>query len=198
MGEPGNHPDLGRRYQREIIDLMNKTFETELPKIQRAVELASSAILAGKKCYCCSVMAHMVPAELGENRVGRPRIFHTAGLKSIETGDFLLTSDANQEVLDLKEQGVTVVGVQNPWVFFAGAPREKMCAAPDTPSIEEVSEFVINTYTPYCEGILQIPEIDVAFLPSGTPTFLHVYWMICAGVTEKLVQQGHPPQVITR
>ena len=197
MGEPGNHPDLGRRYQRDILDLMSKTFETELPKIQRAIELAASTILSGRKCYCCSVMAHMVPAELGEERVGRPRIFNTSGLGSIERGDFLLTSNANQEILDLKEQGITVVGVQNPWVFFAGAPRERMCTAPGTPSIEEVSEFVINTYTPYCEGILHTPEIDVAFLPSGTPTFLHVYWMICAGVTEMLVQQGQPPQVIS-
>ena len=167
MGEPTSHADLGRRYQREILNLMSRTFETELPKIQRAIELAASAILAGRQCYCCSVMAHMVPAELGENRVGRPRIFSTGGLGSIESGDFLLTSDANREILDLREQGVTVVGIQNPWVFFAGAPRERMCTAGDTPSIEEVSEFVINTYTPYCEGILRIAEIDVAFLPSG-------------------------------
>lgn len=207
MTDQENTQDFGLRYLHELRGLMEKTYETELSKIRRAIDLATAAILAGKQCYCRSSMAHMIPAELGDQRVSRPHIFEVSNLKDLAAGDFLLTSAAGKEILALKEKGVIVVGIQNPWVFFEGAPREKMCAAPEidkftdlspeAPSIEEVSEFVINTYTPYSEGILKIPEIDAPVLPTSTPTFLHVYWMICAGVTEKLVQQGRPPQVIT-
>ena len=197
MTERSNDQDLGRRYFHEVTGLMEKTYKTELPKIQRAIELAADTILAGKKCYCRYSMGHMIPDEIGDQRVGGPQIFITTGTETIETGDFLLTSAAGEDILKIKEMGVTVVGIQNPWVLFEGAPREKVNAAPDTPSIEDVSEFVINTYTPYDEGILNIPEIDSAFLPTGNPTFMHIYWMVCSGVAEKLVQGGEVPRVIT-
>lgn len=207
MTERDNEQDFGLRYLHEMRGLMEKTYETELSKIRRAIDLATAVILAGKHCYCRSSMAHMIPVELRDQRVGRPHIFEVSNRPDCAAGDFLLTSAAGKEILALKEKGVIVVGIQNPWVFFQGAPRAKMCAAPEiekftdlspeAPSIEEVSEFVINTYTPYREGLLQIPELEAPVLPTSTPTFLHVYWMICAGVTEKLAQQGRKLQVIT-
>jgi uncharacterized phosphosugar-binding protein len=207
MIEQASKRDFGLCYLREIMGLMRKTYETELAKIQRAIELAAATILAGKKCYCRYSMVHMVPDEMGDRRTGRPHIFDASNLEDIIAGDFLLTGVAGKDILTLKERGVIVVGIQNPWVFFEGAPREKMSAAPEidkftdlspgASSIEDVSEFVINTYTPYTEGILKIPGVDATFLPTSTPTFLHVYWMICAGVTEKLVHHGQIPHVIT-
>ena len=196
MAEQGSREDLGRRYFREVSGLMQRTYETELPKIKRTIELAANTILAGGKCYCRYSLGHMIPDEIGAERAGGPQIFITTGTEAIAAGDFLLTSAAGEDILAIREMGVTVVGIQNPWILFEGAPRDEINAAPDTPSIEDVSEFVINTYTPHTEGILTIPEIDSAFLPTGNPTFMYVYWMVCAGVTEKLVQGGRSPRVI--
>ena len=196
MAEGGCAEDLGRRYFREVRGLMQQAYETELPKIRQAIELAADTILAGRKCYCRYSLGHMIPDEIGEERVGGPQIFVTTGTEAIAAGDFLLTSAAGEDILAIRELGVTVVGVQNPWILFEGAPRDEINAGPDTPSIEDVSEFVINTYTPHTEGILSIPEIDAAFLPTGNPTFMHIYWMVCAGVVEKLVRKGQSPRVI--
>lgn len=187
-----NYGDVFIQKGRETLCAVKST---EMEKIEQAAAKAAATLASGKNIYSEVTIGHMMFQETNNDRIGNPGIFKTLPreasnppevYQAMQPGDFFIANYPHQYCLDAHKRGVYVVGVTSPFV------PDKNSGDYVNPWAEgyfmtQVSDLVIESYTPHSEGLVPIPEIPVApVFPGSELTLSLIYWMLNAELADKI------------
>ena len=108
----------------------------------------------------------------------------------MKKGDFSISNGGGGRGDDLREQGVYVVNLTCNYSKFAKTPPGFL-RSDDRPSVEEVSDLVIDTHVPYYNGLVNAPQIPgFRICPSSGNAMMLVYWACTASLANLIGTKG--------
>lgn len=186
------------QYYYGILDIANGIRDTQLPNIVKAMEKAYELKRKGGTLASHANYGHFSMFAGTRDRPGQPWLLPQCGITpaqeefdALKAGDFLITNRIEAGTVGLREKGVYVVGVTNNYYKFAETPPNGLGAYRMEHSIEELSDMVIDSQTPWNNGLVTAPELPhFKLCPStGIAQFL-VYWACTASLATLIGSKG--------
>lgn len=186
------------QYYDGIMAIARGIRDTQIDTIARAMEKAYEVKRRGGSLYSQVVYGHY-SAHAGSSDIpGQPNLLPQCWLLPTESyydamkeGDFLITDMIDDGVKAARGKGVFVVGVTNNYFKFAQTPPGALIPERMETAIEEVSDLVIDSYTPWYNGLVSAPQItEFKLCPStGIAQYL-VYWSCTASLANLVGTKG--------
>lgn len=185
------------QYYDGIMTIARGIRDTQTGFIAQAMETAYDLIRKGGSAYSHVNYGHYSMFAGSRDRPGQPWVLPVCGITpskqdfdAMKPGDFLITNRIDPGTLEVRERGVYIVGVTNNYFKFYKTPEGGLRPNRMEVSIEEVSDLVIDSYVPWDNGLVTVPEIPFKLCPStGIAQFL-VYWACTASLANLIGTKG--------
>lgn len=195
----GHTLPFGEEYYQKTTDLLRK-IHGDAEIIAGVAQKAAEALRNGGKVYTDAAIGHMPPTEMADDREGNPAQIHCCGegcspedYAALAAGDVLLTNSVNTAVRQARDAGVYVVGLPTAYVNDNTTPPGKIHANQNDWLLEDVSSMVLNTYIPWDQGIVQVPEVpEMPLFPVSSNITCGIHWMLTAEVARALASGDQP------
>ena len=190
----GHTLPFGEEYYQGVTSLLSKVYD-DAEIIAGVAQKAAAALRAGKKVYTDAAIGHMPPTEMEDEREGNPAQIHCCGhncspedYAALEAGDVLITNSVNDSVRQARDAGVYVVGLPTAYVNNSRTPPDKIHPNPNGWVLEDVSSEVVETYIPWEQGIVHIPQMpELPAFPVSSNLTCAIHWMLTVGTTAAVV-----------
>ncbi len=182
--------NYGLAYLKKSLEIFRKIQSYELPKLinaaTRAAEIyKNSGRLLSRLCW------GQIPSfETRHNRPGHPGYLTQLAwdndietLNTLQRGDFYMTNEVTDPVLQAKKRGCYIVGVSLPFLPNKFTKNGQIIVAPDWYTLEEVSSQILYSYIPDADGMVAFPEYPmVSLCPGSSLTQIAYFWMMNAEI----------------
>ena len=195
----GHTLPFGEEYYQGVTSLLSKIYD-DAEIIAGVAQKAATALRAGKKVYTDAAIGHMPPTEMEDEREGNPAQIHCCGhncspedYAALEAGDVLITNSVNDSVRQARDAGVYVVGLPTAYVNNSRTPAGKIHPNPNEWVLEDVSSEVVETYIPWEQGIVHIPQMpELPAFPVSSNLTCAIHWMLTVEVARALASDAVP------
>ncbi|NET27801.1 hypothetical protein [Okeania sp. SIO1I7] len=197
------------QYYDGIIEIVQYILDKQITNICEAMSQAYRTKSSGGKIYSHVLVGHFAMFAASPGIPGQPFVLPqradrniAADYKMMNEGDFLLTNGpslVNPDKSTIPEvgpnearvRGVYTVGITNSYVKFYKTPVGALVPVKMLTSIEDVSDFVIDSGCPWDCGLISTPDIEQFRIlsSSGISQFL-VYWACTASLCKQIETSG--------
>lgn len=187
------------RYYEGALDIVRGVRDTQTGVIARAMEKAFDIRTGGGSVHSQVVFGHYAGWAGAKEVPGQPWVLPQSSLMpkkevydAMRKGDFLITNRFYPEVKEVHDRGVYVVGVTTNYFRHAKTPPEGLTPERMSwPSIEEVSDLVIDSQMPWDNGLVINPSHPrFKLCPSTGIAQMTVYWACTAGLAALVGARG--------
>jgi uncharacterized phosphosugar-binding protein len=195
----GHTLPFGEEYYQEATKLLRKTHD-DAEIIAAVAQKAAESLRAGGKVYTDAAVGHMPPPEMDDEREGNPAQIHCCGhgctpedYEALEAGDVLITNFVNASVRQARDGGVYVAGLPTAYYNSSSTPPGKVHQNPNEWLPEDVSSVVVETYIPWDQGIVRVPQVpELPLFPVSSNITCAIHWMLTAEVARDLASGDTP------
>ncbi len=195
----GHTLPFGEEYYQKTTELLRK-IHADAEILAGVAQKAVTALNNGNKVYTDAAIGHMPPHEMDDEREGNPAQIHCCGhgcspedYAALEPGDVLITNSVNSSVRQARDNGVYVAGLPTAYVNNSGTPPGQVHANENDWLLEDVCSVVIDTYIPWDQGVVQMPEVpEMPVFPVSSNITCGVHWMLAAEVARALASGAEP------
>ncbi|MCP4131108.1 MAG: hypothetical protein GY754_09020 [bacterium] len=198
------------QYYNGIIDIVDYILKEQTGNISKAMEKAYEVKCSGGTIYSHVLLGHFAMFAASPDIPGQPFVLPQRAdrniaddYKTMKAGDFLLTdgpSLINPDKFTIPQvgpdearaRGVYTVGITNSYARFYKTPLGAYHPVAMLLSIEDISDLVIDSGSPWDCGIISTPEIQEFKIisASGITQFL-IYWASTAALCKLIGTKGH-------
>ncbi len=152
---------------------------------------AANVIRNGGNVWTSMNIGHMPSTEQKEDRRGSPGIMKdSADFESMKKGDMVFTNHCTEAVLAARDRGVYVVSVTVNYINNEFRPEGFANPNKDNLMLADVSNEILHSHVPYCQGLVHAPEIpEFTLCPSATTGLGAMHWMLNAELANKLADK---------
>ena len=196
---------FSEQYYQKATHLLRK-IHGDAKIIAGVAHKAVESLRSGGKVYTDAAAGHMPPHEMAEDREGNPAQIHFCGnvpaaeaYAALSDGDVLITNSVNSAVRQARDAGVYVVILPTVYVNNSTAPPGKVRPNENNWLLEDVSSMVLDTYIPWHQGVVQIPQVpEMHAFPVSSNITCAVHWMLTAEVATALATGDQPNGTVGR
>ncbi|NKB68148.1 MAG: hypothetical protein GKR89_13885 [Candidatus Latescibacteria bacterium] len=189
----GHTLPFGEEYYQKITELLRK-IQVDAGVFAQVANKATEALRTGHKVYTDAAIGHMPPEEMADEREGNPAQIHCCGhgcsaedYAALAAGDVLVTNSVNEAVRQVRDAGVYVVGLPTAYINNSTTPPGKVHPNQNDWLLEDVCTLVIDTYIPWNQGIVRVPQVpEMPLFPSSSNITCAIHWMLTAEVARSL------------
>jgi len=189
----GHTVDFGEQYYSNMLNIMESIRRTEIDLIGDLSDRMAAAIKKGNNVWMQAQAGHMGYIEFKEENKGNPGILRSStnwggsDYDKMQPGDVLMTNYVSENVRTARDNGVYVIGVPVNYVDNEWAPRGFVSPNVNDWMLGDVSDVILQSYIPYTQGIVDVPEIpEMKVCPSAGNSLCSLYWMFQAEVANKV------------
>lgn len=187
------------QYYDGSVRIVSGILDTQLGVIEKAMQKAYELKQKGGTVYSDIVFGHYASLAQGKNRPGQPWVLPQfdigepeATFDAMKPGDFLITHVTSEARKKAMERGVYVVGVTNNYYPHYKTPKTGLRPAHMAlPTVESMSNMVIDSQVPWNNGLVDAPQItEFKLCPSSGLAALSVYWSCTALLSTLIGSKG--------
>ena len=187
------------QYYDGAVEIVEGIRDTQVGTMAQAMQKAYELKQKGGTIYSEIIYGHYSSAAQSKDRPGQPWVLPQFDISTPEEvfdamkeGDFLITHVTSEARKRAHERGVFVVGVTNNYYPFYKTPPGGL--TPDKmalPTVEEMSNMVIDSQVPWDNGLVDAPQIpQFKLCPSSGLAAYSVYWPCTALLATLIGSKG--------
>ena len=196
-GCPADWKPFMNQYYDGMMNIIHSIRDTQVGVIAQSMGKAWESKQKGGTLYANVVYGHFGTYYASQQRPGQPWVLpsYTTLTKeqvdAMKAGDFLITNIVDDARKQARDRGVYVVGVTNNYFKFSetapGGLREDRMQL----SVEEMGNAVINSFTPWNNGLVTAPQVpQFKLCPSTGTVQAAVYWACSASLANLIGTKG--------
>ena len=201
----GHTLPFGEEYYQNAVKIL-RALHNDAPIIAAVAARCSAALSSGHKVYTNAVSGHMPRIELENEREGNPALFEfSAGgftpeqFAAMGEGDVLLTNSVSADTHQARQAGAYVVVITTCYANNRDTLPGQVRPSENDWMPEDVASQVLESYTPWEQGLVHAPEIpEMPICPGSAIGTCSIHWMISAEVAHALATETSPDGSIGR
>ena len=185
------------QYYDGMMGIIRNIRDTQTGTIAEAMEKAYELKKKGGELYANVVYGHYGTYYASKDRPGQPWVLPSYSslsgdeVNAMKDGDFLLTNIVDEGRKKARERGVYVAGVTNNYFKYSktapGGLRPDRMAL----SVEQMASTVIDSFTPWDNGLVSAPQCpQFKLCPSTGTVQAAVYWSCTASLANLIGTKG--------
>ncbi len=180
-------------YHQGTMELLGR-LNGEIDHIGDLSSRAASVVRNGGTVWTSMNIGHMPSSEQKEDRRGSPGIMKdSAAFDEFQKGDMVFTNHCTSAVQKARDRGVYVVAVTVNYIDNEFRPVGFTNTNENGLMLKDVSNEILHSHVPYCQGLVHAPEIpEFTLFPSTTTGLGAVHWMLNAELANKLADKKAP------
>lgn len=190
--------NLVERYQKAIIDVVDKVRITQKENILKAGEIVATAAENGKKIYLDKII-HGIEGDL-IYRGGGPIFYkeYKVGETELHEGDVIFVSSVSGRTervvnlaFDSMQKGVSVIALTS--MSYAAAVEP---VHPSGKRLHEMVTLALDNCAPPAEAMLQVEGIEAPFAACSGIASAYMMWSVTSAAVEKMLADGCTPGIL--
>ncbi len=185
------------QYYDGMMDIIQSIRDTQIGFIAQSMARAWELKQKGGTLYANVVYGHFGTYYASKERPGQPWVLPSyttlskEQIDAMKVGDFLITNIVDEARKQARERGVYVVGITNNYFKFSKTPPDGLVPDRMKLSVEEMANVIINSFTPWNNGLVTAPQIpQFKLCPSTGTVQAAVYWACTASLANLIGTKG--------
>ncbi len=194
----GHTEDFGTQYYTRMTAILENVRRNEMNLIGDLSSRMADAIKDGNEVWMQAHEGHMGRFENDEKLPGNPGVMRSLNghvfngvakekLAAMKKGDIFVTNHVSEEIREARDRGVYVVGIPVNYIDNEWTPRGFVHPNVNDWLLGDVSTEILQSYIPYTQGIVDIPQIpELKVFPSSANSLYSIFWAFQCEVANKV------------